>query len=114
MKWLSEQQCVNIMCDGRRWKHSERCPRISKCVVNKQYVAPSAIHSFILEIMAPYAWYQMLPQIYSITIAFHLSITNHAYGFVLGSHQQYLRHDKHRMNDRLSVVTSLKVNKGDI
>ncbi len=64
--------------------------------------------------MPPYAWYQMLPQIYSITVAFHLSITNHVYGFVLGSHQQYLRHDKLWMNDRLSVVTSRKVNKGDI
>ncbi len=39
-------------------------------------------HSFIAEIMVHYAWYQMLPQIY-ITTAFHLSITNHAYGFVL-------------------------------
>ncbi len=83
----------------------------SMCVVNKLC---HAIHSFIAEIMAPYAWYQMLPQIYSITIAFHLTITNHAYGFVLGSHQQYLRHDTHWMNDRLSVVTSSKVNKGDI
>ncbi len=64
--------------------------------------------------MVPHAWYQMLPQIYSIIIAIHLSITNQVYGFVLGSHQQYLRHDKLWMNDRLSVVTSRKVNKGDI
>ncbi len=40
--------------------------------------------------MTPNAWYQMLPQICSITIAFHLSITNHVmFGFVLSSHQQY-------------------------
>ncbi len=72
------------------------------------------LHLFIAEIMAPNAWYQMLPQICSITIPFHLSITNHVYGFVLGSHQQYLHHDKQWMNDGLSVVTSRKVNKGDI
>ncbi len=64
--------------------------------------------------MAPYVWYQMLPQISSITIAFHLSITNQEYGFVLGSHQQFFHHDKHWMNDRLSVVASRKVNKVDI
>ncbi len=73
-----------------------------------------AIHSFIAEIMASYAWYQTLPQIYSIIISFHLIITNHAYGLVLGSHQQFFRQDKHWMNERLSVVASRKVNKGDI
>ncbi len=63
-------------------------------------------YSFIAEIMAPYAWYQMLPQICSITIEFYLSIAYHAYCFILGSCQQYIRHDKHWMNNRLSVVTS--------
>ncbi len=50
--------------------------------------------------MAPYVLYQKLPEIYSITIAFHLSIAYGViwYGFVLGAHQQYLRRDKHWMN----------------
>ncbi len=62
----------------------------------KKYFLKNLEISLIAEIMAPYAWHQMHLQIYSITIAFHLSITNRAYSFVL------------------SVVKSRKVNKGDI
>ncbi len=84
--------------DGKSLKHREHRPRFSMCVGN-QTVRRAIRYSFIAEIMAPYAWCQMLPQICSITIAFYLSIANHAYCFVLGSCQKYLRHDKHWMND---------------
>ncbi len=67
---------------------ANRRPRFSMCNAIVNITVCRAIHHlFIAEIMAPYAWNQMLPQIYSITIAFHLSIANRAHGFVFGSHQ---------------------------
>ncbi len=59
-------------------KHSERRPRFSMCVVNSVSRHPPFIHSFI-----HIKLYQMLPQIYSITMAFHLRITNHAFALFL-------------------------------
>ncbi len=68
MQWLlrAAGDDSRVLISSQAEDENTEChPRFSMCVVNK--TVGRTIHSFIVEIMAPYVWYQMLPQIYSIS-----------------------------------------------
>ncbi len=88
MKWLSQQLEIIFVfiasySETAEAENTASIVRALVCVWKTKQCVCTIHHSFIAEIMASYEWCQILPQICIINIAFHLSIANHAYCFVL-------------------------------